>query len=219
MSTIAMGSAAAAVADFIRDQILQGELVPGAKIRQEDIASANGTSRVPVREALRVLESEGLVVLVPNRGASVAALDFDEFVELYRMREQLEPLLLSASVPALTEHALRASAALVDAIDQASDDLSSWIELDRQFHLSIYVESALPRAYRLVREFWNQTQPYRRNYVESLVPSDRALVNAEHRMILSSINMGDCDGAGDLLRGHIRRTRVSLAQHRTVFDS
>lgn len=75
-------------------EILDGRLRPGEHIRQQDVAAANDTSRVPVREALRILESEGLVHLVQHSGARVSGLDYAEFSELYRIREAIEPMLL-----------------------------------------------------------------------------------------------------------------------------
>src|SRR5262245_56278227 len=91
------------VTNEIRDLILNGELAPGERIRQEALAERFGTSRIPVREALRQLESEGLVSLVPNSGASVAKLDLNECLEIYKIRELLEPLALSESIPYLTD--------------------------------------------------------------------------------------------------------------------
>src|SRR3954447_25004822 len=87
----------------VRELILDGVLSPGERIRQETLATEYGVSRIPVREALRQLESEGLVTLVPHSGARVARVDFDECVELYQMREALEPEVLRESVPHLTE--------------------------------------------------------------------------------------------------------------------
>src|SRR6476646_4798159 len=99
----ANGSASEAVAAYLRSAIFEGRLRPGQRIRQEEVAAASGTSRVPVREALRALEGEGLVQLFRNRGARVARLDYPEFSELYRIREALDPLLLAASVPLLSD--------------------------------------------------------------------------------------------------------------------
>src|SRR5262245_26158964 len=84
------GLAGQRVTDRIRDLILSGELAPGSRIRQEALAEKFGTSRIPVREALRRLESEGLVILVPNSSAWVAKLDLRECIEIYRIRERIE---------------------------------------------------------------------------------------------------------------------------------
>jgi DNA-binding GntR family transcriptional regulator len=85
----------------LREAILNGSLKPGERIRQEAVATQYGTSRIPVREALRQLASEGLVSLVPDVGARVARLDLNELDEIYKLREQLEPLTIRESVPHL----------------------------------------------------------------------------------------------------------------------
>src|SRR5690606_36663279 len=89
------------IADGVRESILAGELGPGDRVRQEIIAARFGASRVPVREALRILEAEGLVTLVANTGAWVTQLSLVECEELYQVRERIEPLLLRFSMPNL----------------------------------------------------------------------------------------------------------------------
>ena len=88
------------IADTLRTAILGGSYLPGERIRQEDVAARSGASRIPVREALRMLDSEGLVTLVANSGAWVTKLTLSECVETYLIRERLEPLLLRTSMPA-----------------------------------------------------------------------------------------------------------------------
>src|SRR5215470_160530 len=91
------------IADDLRTAILNGSYLPGERIRQEDIAARSGASRIPVCEALRMLDAEGLVTLVANSGAWVTKLTFEECVETYLIRERLEPLLLRISMPLLAE--------------------------------------------------------------------------------------------------------------------
>src|SRR5687768_1776547 len=98
MSQESMG---ARVTRLLRDEVLDGTLAPGSRIRQEELAERWGVSRIPVREALQALESEGLVVLRRSSGAWVAHLEIDEAKEYYKMREQLEPLAVAESVPNL----------------------------------------------------------------------------------------------------------------------
>jgi DNA-binding GntR family transcriptional regulator len=90
------------VAEKIREMIFSGELLPKARIGQQSTARLLGIRRIPVREALRQLESEGLVVILPNSGARVASLDLDECIDTYKLRERLEPLALGESIPHLT---------------------------------------------------------------------------------------------------------------------
>ena len=96
------GAASARIAAFLREEILHGRFRPGDRIRQEDIAERFGSSRLPVREALRMLEAEGLTEHEPNKGARVPRLSQHDVDVIYQMRERLEPLALIESLPKLT---------------------------------------------------------------------------------------------------------------------
>jgi DNA-binding GntR family transcriptional regulator len=97
------GAVSQRVAGYLREAILSGEIVPGERIRQEDVAARFGTSRLPVREALRILEAEGLTEHHMHKGARVPKLDRHEVDVIYQMRERLEPLALAESLPHLGE--------------------------------------------------------------------------------------------------------------------
>jgi DNA-binding GntR family transcriptional regulator len=203
----------------VRQLILSGELSPGERIRQEALAAEYGVSRIPVREALRQLENEGLVTLVPHSGARVARVDFDECIELYRMREALEPEVLAVSVPHLSEEDIAELRAHMETVEAAAGDALRWLTEDRQFHLASYRAAPMPRALQLVEGFWNQTQQYRRAYVASLPPDRLDIVHLEHRLILDAIERRDAPDAAERQRQHIRRTRVGLLEHTELFDS
>src|SRR6202789_1937222 len=96
-------SLTSAVADKLRDQIIRGEIPEGAQLRQDAIATQSQVSRIPVREALRQLDAEGLIAIVPNRGAVVPALSADDVEELFSIRALLEPEVLKLSIPRFTE--------------------------------------------------------------------------------------------------------------------
>src|SRR5882724_3739983 len=102
-SEIPRQSLTSAVAEKLRDQIIRGEIVEGAQLRQDAIATRYRVSRIPVREALRQLEAEGLITIVPNRGAIVPVLAPEDVEELFTIRMLLEPELLKLSIPHLTQ--------------------------------------------------------------------------------------------------------------------
>src|SRR6202044_2186294 len=104
------------IADTLRAAILDGSYLPGTRIRQEDVAARSGASRIPVREAFRLLASEGLVTLVANTGAWVTRLSLDECVETYLIRERLEPPLLRGALPHPDEAAIGHLAELTEAM-------------------------------------------------------------------------------------------------------
>ena len=115
------GGAAARIVAGLREAILAGEYAPGDRVRQEELAGRHGASRLPVREALRMLAAEGLVTLVANTGAWVTALEPAECDELYRIRERIEPLLLVLNVPILPESAVDELDELAGAMEAARD--------------------------------------------------------------------------------------------------
>ncbi len=210
------GAAAAHVADLIREAIIRGEHAPGARIRQEELALESGASRVPVREALRMLEAEGLVTLVANTGAWVSSLSLAECQEIYRVRERVEPLLLRMSGPGLDEPALERLEALAARMPE-SDDPETFLELDREFHLLTYTGTTTVVLTELVHRLWNRTQAYRRVYTGLMDARARCTVHDEHRLIVGALRDHDIDAAESMLAGHIRRTRRQLASHPEVF--
>lgn len=201
----------------LRHAILDGRLRPGQRVRQEELAKELGTSRIPVREALRKLESEGLVTIVPHVGARVARLDFAEHNELYLLREAVEPMVLEHSVPRLTDDTLSQLRELSEEIASTSDE-RMWLHVDRRFHLLCYQGADMPRAQRMIETFWNSSQHYRRAYYEMLAPERLALVDADHRLLVDAMERRDPADARDRLRLHIRRTRVTLVEHAELFD-
>ncbi len=206
----------ARVAAYLREAILGGKFRPGDRIRQEEVAEQFGASRLPVREALRILAAEGLTELEPHKGARVPRLTQHEVEVIYRMRERLEPLALAESLPRLTAADHDQLGKLQQRIED-NGDLEKFLDLDREFHLLTYRGCPVEPLNSAVTRLWNSTQHYRRSYV-ALGGQDRMwLVNAEHRLILDATARYDAEDGERYLAGHIRRTRVELSRHPEVF--
>lgn len=211
------GATSQRVAGYLREAILSGEIKPGARIRQEDVAARFGTSRLPVREALRMLQAEGLIEHEANKGARVPRLDAREVDIIYRMRERLEPLALMASIPYLATEDLRRLGQIQSQIE-ANRDVAAFLALDREFHLLTYAGCQVDQLSSMVIRLWNSTQHYRRAFISISGPGRWWVVDAEHRLLLDAIERRDVVDAEHHLVGHIRRTRVQLTQHPEVFD-
>jgi DNA-binding GntR family transcriptional regulator len=211
------GNSSTRIAELIRDAILSGEYRPGARIRQEDVAQRFGASRVPVREALRTLEADGLVTLVANAGAWVSQLSPAECDEIYQTRERVEPLLLRYAMPGIDGATLDRLDELVQQM-QNTDDVEEFLRLDREFHLGSYASAATTVLGDLVHRLWNTTQHYRRAFTLLLDEHSARVVHDEHHMLVTAIRDGDSDGAESVLAGHIRRTRLALSRHPEVFE-
>jgi DNA-binding GntR family transcriptional regulator len=213
----AHGAAGARIASELRDAILAGEYAPGTRIRQEDLADRHGASRLPVREALRMLEAEGLLTLVANTGAWVAKLTLADCDELYRIRERLDPLLLAYSVPLLSEAQIERLAELADEMESA-DDVEEFLRLDREFHLGSYAAAETAVLTDLVRTLWNRTQHYRRAFTRLFRSEGDRDVHHDHHLLVAAIRRRDAEEAERIQAAHIRRTRLGLARHPEIFD-
>ncbi|MCV7421784.1 GntR family transcriptional regulator [Mycobacterium yunnanensis] len=217
VSRVRDGITGARVADELRAAILHGAHPPGTRLRQEELAAQYGASRVPVREALRTLESEGLITTVANTGAWIARLSLEECVELYQVRERIEPLLLRYSMPELGDDQIDRLTELVGEMERARD-VEEFLELDRAFHLGSYAGARTSFLGPTVERLWNTTQHYRRAFTRLLDLDGNRILHDEHHMLVAAIRERDCDDAERVLLGHIRRTRLQLARHSEVFE-
>jgi len=198
------------IATEIRNAVLSGEMRPGMRIRQELLASYFGASRIPVREALKQLENEGLVVMAPNRGAWIADVNSEESIEIYKIREALEPLAIGESIPYLTDADIDVLDRLVHELDRTTT-LEGYIKLDREFHLRTYSRAPMPQLLAMVERFWNSTQHFRRQFVNEAYAKDGLpFSDPQHLLLMDAIRARDVEAAQVLVRLHIRRTRVLI---------
>jgi len=204
------------IAESLRTAILAGSYLPGSRIRQEDVAARSGASRIPVREALRMLDSEGLVTLVANSGAWVTKLTLSECVETYLIRERLEPLLLRTSMPRLDAAAVDRLGGLADEME-AGAELDAFMRVDREFHLSSYAGAESSEMWQIIHRMWNTTQHYRREFTRLAARAGLSVTHMEHRLLLDCIRRQDPDDAERVLVTHIRRTRLELEKHPELF--
>lgn len=203
------------VADQIRDRIMSGHLPPGTRIIQDELAEELDTSRIPVREALRILQSTGLVTLESNRGAWVTKMDQAEYNLNYKIRERLEPLLITESLPNITDDDVDHLLDLQQQIESNSD-IERFLALDRQLHFAMYKGHG-GELMNIVTRLWDTTQHYRR-ILTTMAGADRQWVyDAEHRLLIKAIQDRDSTTAEHVLAMHIRRTRIELESHPEVF--
>lgn len=205
------------IANELRAQILSGQRLPGSRILQENIAEEFGASRLPVRDALRRLQVDGLVTIVANTGAWVSKLTKSECEDAYQIRERLEPLLMRQSVERMPDETVAELSRILDEIE-TSDDVETFLRLDRDFHLLAYSWAPKGMIRDLIDRLWNTTQHYRRAFVKLSGVQKGSVTHLEHRLILDSIKRKDLDDLEINLAAHIRRTRNSLVAHPEIFD-
>lgn len=188
------------IADDLRDSILSGRLAAGAPLRQDHLAAAYGASHIPVREALRRLEADGLVTRYPRRGAFVAALSAGDAREVTEMRVALECLAARHAVPAATEADLKAAEAEIAAADR-SPDIADWAEANWRFHRSLYAPAGRPRLLSSIEGLWRHADRYLRVIWHQFDYQGRS--QDEHRALVDAYRAGDADLAARLVAAHV----------------
>jgi len=196
---------AGVLADRIRQMIVRGRLRPGEILRQEALAERFGVSRSPIREALRLLESEGLVVYRPNRGAVVAAAEVSGAREHFEIRRLLEPALIGHAVPALDERSLDESAALHAALCEERDP-TAFVRLHWLFHESIYRHAGRPLTMNVV--YRSQIRISYRPDLDAIVAALRTPSCAIDERILTACRRDDPQAAIELTLRHIDDTEL-----------
>lgn len=196
-----------AVADRLRGKILRGELREGEQLRQHAIAEEFAVSRIPLREAFRQLEAEGLIKIIDHRGAVVSALSPDEIEELFEIRAALEGVTLRQAVPRLTEDDLARAEQSLEAYEQALNDehdFDVWGELHWRFHSTLYAAANRTRSLVLIQTINNNAVRYIRLHILFSRDAHRHAKD-EHRAILELCRQRDAEAASQLLERHITK--------------
>lgn len=195
------------VVDSLRKLILDGTLGAGQQLRQEDLARRFGVSRIPVREALGRLQSEGLVEHFANRGSIVASRTIEDLLETLDIRIALETRALRLAMPNYTAKDLKAARAILREYD-ASEHPRRWTELNLEFHLALYRPCRRPRLVKMIEDVVRGMSLHLRQHISHTV--GRGDPQAEHRDILKACQAGDADRAASLLERHIEHTKATL---------
>jgi len=200
MTTAKSDTIAAQISRILADRIIAGAVEAGAKLRQDHIAEEFGISHVPVREAFRRLEAQGLVVSEPRRGVRVAGFGLEEVREVAEMRAALEVLALRNAAPHLTKAILNQAEDATRAGDHAGD-VQAWEEANRAFHRLILAPCGMPRLLKAIDDL--QTASARFLFsgwrAEWEAPTDR-----DHRAILTALRAGEVEAAASVLARHVQ---------------
>ncbi|GGY10844.1 GntR family transcriptional regulator [Paludibacterium paludis] len=192
-----------AVTESLRQRILSGEFADGQQLRQEALSNEYGVSRVPVREALRQLEAEGLIQIIDHKGALVSKLSLDDILELLEIRAMLEGSVLKASIPCQTQADLRLAEDTLAEFEKAlqANDVRQWGELNSRFHLALYRSARRPNTLALIEQLHNKTDRYTR--MQILFTRTMHLAHQEHTQLLELCKAGKADEAEAFIRFHI----------------
>ena len=195
-----------AVTRLLRQALDQGRWASGAALRQEEIAAELGVSRVPVREALFLLQAEGLLRMVPNKGMYVRTVSAGDLRELFRLRSLIEADVLAEAVPLHTAATLNRVETIQAALDKAAS-VADWIAGDREFHEALYAPAQRGESMDIVRRLRFQVDRY---YFARLKPGTRAQGwHEEHHALIRAVRRRDAKAALKVLQAHLAQTERS----------
>lgn len=203
------------VFNTLRKAILKGELQPGERLMEIQLAQRLGVSRTPVREAIRKLELEGLVLMIPRRGAVVAEITAQDMEDVLEVRAVLEELAVRNACQLITEEQLRdmkkAAAEFKRSLE--GEDLLAGVEKDMAFHEIIYSAAGNRRLQQMLLNLREQMYRYRLEYLKDK-KMHRLLVE-EHDTIRRALKKRDVDKAGNAMRVHIVNQKDSILRSLT----
>lgn len=193
------------LAAALRHEIVTGQLPAGARLRQVEIAQRFGVSTTPVREAFGLLQSDGLVQIDTHRGVTVFLPTIQDLIEHYEIRMALEMLAAEKAATHFQAHDAPPLVAILDEMHTTSD-AARYVELNHQFHLSLYRLPGSTRLLTMIEELRNASLAYNHLYAAADVPKDAERLDREHREILDACQANDPVRAARAVRHHIQQT-------------
>ena len=195
------------VAVALRTAILEGHFKDGEELNQVELAVHFGISRVPLREALRQLQAEGLVSAQAHHRAVVVGLGRDGVVEAFELRAVVEDLLLKKAAPKVDERRLAELLTLCDEMDE-TETRRKWLAKNREFHLKLYEPSGLKMSLELVEQLMLRVE----RYMQGVGYIDPVEAGLDHRKILDAVRRNDVERARAEVEGHIDRSCRRLVE-------
>lgn len=207
---IPASQARAIIASSLREAILDGRLPSGTALRQQELADLFGVSRMPVREALRQLETQSLLNVVQHKGAVVAPLINNTSVETYVLRSLLESFALRLSVPLLDEDDLAQAARYLEQLERQTEH-AELARLNRLFHMSLYRKAPNARLLELIEQELNEEERFLRLHLSSMGLGEPT--QDDHRALLEAARVKDIDNAVALLQRHLEKSAVTMRRY------
>ena len=195
----------------LRTAIYDGQFADGEELNQVELASYFNVSRVPIREALRQLQAEGLVRIVAHRRTVVSGLNLEEILELIEMRAVLESFMLKRCAPHIDAASLDALRRLCDEMDRITDYGPNWVLRNSEFHRTLYRTNSSKTMMTLIEEIHLKVERYAR---QAGTQSRLREAAAEHRQILYYIEQKDYANAGAVMERHILNTGEAIRRFR-----
>lgn len=196
----------------LRQAILKGDLKPGERLLEVHLAERLGVSRTPIREAIRKLELEGLVLMIPRKGAEVARISQKSLQDVLEVRRALEELAVEIACVRIREDGLKALRQIHARFTATTEhgDVSRITELDVDFHNQIYAATDNQKLVQLINNLQEQMYRYRMEYIK-----DREkwpVIVKEHKAIIDALAERDADAAKYAIRTHISNQEMTVRE-------
>ena len=201
----------------LRTGILSGRYPVGSKLDQQALAGELGASHIPIRESLRQLEAEGLVRILPRRGAFVSELSIAELREIYLIRQALEPIATGLAVPSISASTILKLRGLVDRMALLNEDQERWQQCNRQFHFAIYADARSPFLLQLIGLLWDRSSLFRNFYTRLETHRDHS--QHAHIDILDACARHDPEAAAKAMTDHIHEASREFIGDATSVDA
>ena len=200
------------LAERLRDLIIEGDLAPGEKLSEKDLCEQFGVSRTPLREALKVLSTEGLVLLTPHRGAAVSKLTLADLEEAFPIMGALEAISGELACARITDREISHLRALHDAMvtRHRAGDLVGYFELNQRIHQGILDAAGNPTLTQMQRALAGRVR--RARYMANMTPERWAKAVAEHEDIIRAIEGRQAERLGLLLKTHLANKLVTVRE-------
>lgn len=201
------------VFNTLRQGILKGELAPGERLMEVALAERLGVSRTPIREAIRKLELEGLVLMIPRKGAEVASISEKSMRDVLEVRRALEELAVELACKRITqeqrEELKRAYRSFSSSIE--NKDLIGIAQKDEAFHDVIYHATQNQKLEQMINNLREQMYRYRLEYIKD--KEQRHILVEEHKMIMDALEQQDVAAAKKAIRGHIDNQETTVLKN------
>ena len=196
----------------LRQAILKGEMEPGERLMEIRLAKKLGVSRTPIREAIRKLELEGLVIMIPRRGAEVAGITEKALRDVLEVRRSLEELAIELAVARMKEDDIKALEAARIEFREAltTNDMIRIAQADEKFHDVIYAGTYNDKLVQLLNNLRDQIYRYRLEYIKDV--GKRQLILIEHENILNAVKTRNLELGRRAMREHIDNQEITISR-------
>jgi DNA-binding GntR family transcriptional regulator len=210
--TIRRTSIVDTVTERLRREILSGEIEPGGRIRVNELEKRFGVSHIPIREALRRLEAEGLVQTSPQRATLAAGIALEDLAGLYDLRRLIEVPVAQRAAEAATDEDVAATWEALERLESAADDPDSheFFERHRAFHSALLSSGSSPWIQRVLDQLWQSAERYVRLTMSTFGTKPQAM--DEHRRMAELLGARESDALAELVFQHLTRTEETLRE-------